>query len=89
MKMMPDLHRLSKRFQKGVASLEDVIRVYQVVLLVSFAKSRSFCNDTLAAPGNDPSTRRGANGERRVLCFDRRPVSGCFTSEFDVVPSRT
>ncbi|KAJ7717304.1 muts domain V-domain-containing protein [Mycena maculata] len=34
MKMMPDLHRLSKRFQKGVASLEDVIRVYQVVLLL-------------------------------------------------------
>ncbi|KAJ7484541.1 muts domain V-domain-containing protein [Mycena latifolia] len=34
MKMMPDMHRLSKRFQKGVASLEDVIRVYQVVLLL-------------------------------------------------------
>ncbi|KAJ7814705.1 hypothetical protein B0H14DRAFT_3747095 [Mycena olivaceomarginata] len=34
MKMMPDLHRLSKRFQKGVASLEDVIRMYQVVLLL-------------------------------------------------------
>ncbi|KAJ7512587.1 muts domain V-domain-containing protein [Mycena galericulata] len=34
MKVMPDLHRLSKRFQKGVASLEDVIRVYQVVLLL-------------------------------------------------------
>ncbi|KAF7341454.1 DNA mismatch repair protein [Mycena venus] len=32
MKMMPDLHRLSKRFQKGLASLEDVVRVYQVVL---------------------------------------------------------
>ncbi|KAJ7089358.1 muts domain V-domain-containing protein [Mycena belliarum] len=32
MKVMPDMHRLSKRFQKGVASLEDVIRVYQVVL---------------------------------------------------------
>ncbi|KAJ7652226.1 DNA mismatch repair protein [Mycena rosella] len=34
MKAMPDMHRLSKRFQKGVASLEDVIRVYQVVLLL-------------------------------------------------------
>jgi hypothetical protein len=31
---MPDMHRLSKRFQKGVASLEDVVRVYQVVLKV-------------------------------------------------------
>lgn len=34
MKMMPDLHRLSKRFQKSQASLEDVVRVYQVVLKV-------------------------------------------------------
>ncbi|KAG7443335.1 DNA mismatch repair protein [Guyanagaster necrorhizus] len=32
MKVMPDLHRLSKRFQKSLASLEDVVRVYQVVL---------------------------------------------------------
>lgn len=34
MKLMPDLHRLSKRFQKSQASLEDVVRVYQVVLKV-------------------------------------------------------
>ncbi|KAG9311644.1 DNA mismatch repair protein [Chiua virens] len=33
--LMPDLHRLSKRFKKGVASLEDVVRVYQVVLKMS------------------------------------------------------
>ncbi|KIM69472.1 hypothetical protein SCLCIDRAFT_1207895 [Scleroderma citrinum Foug A] len=32
LKLMPDLHRISKRFKKGVASLEDVVRVYQVVL---------------------------------------------------------
>ncbi|KAI6001586.1 DNA mismatch repair protein [Pisolithus orientalis] len=32
LKFMPDLHRISKRFKKGVASLEDVVRVYQVVL---------------------------------------------------------
>ncbi|KAG6841000.1 hypothetical protein C0991_002780 [Blastosporella zonata] len=32
MKVMPDLHRLSKRFQKSVATLEDVVRVYQVVI---------------------------------------------------------
>ncbi|KAF7972811.1 hypothetical protein HWV62_17002 [Athelia sp. TMB] len=32
LKYMPDLHRISKRFQKGAASLEDVVRVYQVVL---------------------------------------------------------
>ncbi|CAA7268499.1 unnamed protein product [Cyclocybe aegerita] len=32
LKAMPDLNRIYKRFQKGVASLEDVVRVYQVVL---------------------------------------------------------
>ncbi|KAF5390577.1 hypothetical protein D9757_002738 [Collybiopsis confluens] len=32
LKYMPDLHRLSKRFQRKQASLEDVVRVYQVVL---------------------------------------------------------
>ncbi|TFK39373.1 DNA mismatch repair protein MSH2 [Crucibulum laeve] len=32
MKVMPDMHRLSKRFQKSAASLEDVVRIYQVVL---------------------------------------------------------
>ncbi len=36
MKLMPDMSRISKRFQKSVASLEDVIRVYQAVLKVSF-----------------------------------------------------
>jgi DNA mismatch repair protein MSH2 len=34
MKVMPDMHRLSKRFQKSVATLEDVVRVYQVVIKV-------------------------------------------------------
>ncbi|EPQ31019.1 uncharacterized protein PFL1_01208 [Pseudozyma flocculosa PF-1] len=32
LKMIPDMHRISKRFQKGVATLEDVVRVYQAVL---------------------------------------------------------
>jgi hypothetical protein len=36
--MMPDMNRLSKRFSKSVASLEDVIRVYQVVLKVCHPK---------------------------------------------------
>ena len=32
--MMPDMHRICKRFQKSVASLEDVVRIYQAVLKV-------------------------------------------------------
>lgn len=35
MKLMPDMNRISKRFQKSVASLEDVVRVYQAVLKVT------------------------------------------------------
>lgn len=35
LKMLPDMHRICKRFQKAVASLEDVVRVYQAVLKVS------------------------------------------------------
>ncbi|KAJ3905637.1 muts domain V-domain-containing protein [Lentinula edodes] len=31
LKYMPDLHRVSKRFQRSQASLEDVVRVYQVL----------------------------------------------------------
>jgi DNA mismatch repair protein MSH2 len=35
------MHRISKRFQKSVASLEDVVRVYQVVLKVSRSEQSS------------------------------------------------
>jgi DNA mismatch repair protein MSH2 len=31
---MPDMHRITKRFKKAIASLEDVVRVYQAVLKV-------------------------------------------------------
>ena len=31
---MPDFNRISKRFQKGAANLEDVVRVYQAILLL-------------------------------------------------------
>ncbi|TDL24664.1 DNA mismatch repair protein MSH2 [Rickenella mellea] len=35
LRMMPDFHRISKRFQKQAASLEDVVRVYQAAQKLS------------------------------------------------------
>ncbi|KAI9254505.1 DNA mismatch repair protein msh-2 [Phascolomyces articulosus] len=32
LKTVPDLHRLAKRFQKGIATLQDVVRIYQVII---------------------------------------------------------
>ena len=34
LKALPDLSRINKRLQRSIASLEDVVRVYQVVLKV-------------------------------------------------------
>jgi hypothetical protein len=57
--MMPDMNRLSKRFSKSVASLEDVIRVYQVVLKVchpdlSLKRTLIKSNDPVAWPYRCP-----------------------------------
>ena len=38
---MPDLHRIGKRFQRKVAGLEDVVRVYQAVVKVSLSNLTS------------------------------------------------
>lgn len=35
LKPMPDFSRITKRFNRGIASLEDVVRVYQAVSKVS------------------------------------------------------
>jgi len=42
MKAMPDLLRICKKFMKGVATLEDVVRIYQVVLKVNIIDLSSF-----------------------------------------------
>lgn len=34
LRKIPDLYRLSKRFQRGLATLEDVVRAYQVVITI-------------------------------------------------------
>lgn len=50
LKVMPDLHRLAKRFQKGNASLQDVVRIYQVVIRLP-----SFFNAFDSFTGDDES----------------------------------
>ena len=35
MKAMPDLARICKKFRKSIGTLEDVVRIYQVVLKVN------------------------------------------------------
>jgi DNA mismatch repair protein MSH2 len=48
LKVMPDLHRISKRFQKTVSKLEDVVRVYQAINKVSFITRGRFFNSSIS-----------------------------------------
>lgn len=60
LKPMPDFNRLTKRFNRGIASLEDVVRVYQAV-----SKVRKASQD---GPATDRSSSAATNdsvvGER-------------------------
>ncbi|CAG8456480.1 9119_t:CDS:10 [Diversispora eburnea] len=51
LKSTPDLHRIAKRFQRGSATLQDVIRVYQVLTklpeLINLLESFNTMNDVL------------------------------------------
>jgi DNA mismatch repair protein MSH2 len=37
---MPDMHRISKKFHRGGASLQEVVRVYQAIEKVGYLNAR-------------------------------------------------
>jgi DNA mismatch repair protein MSH2 len=47
LKAMPDFHRIAKKFHRRVASLEDVVRVYQAISAVSLPSPRWIMHLTL------------------------------------------
>ncbi|KAI8374267.1 muts domain V-domain-containing protein [Radiomyces spectabilis] len=53
LRTVPDLHRLAKRFQRGIANLQDVVRIYQVVIrLPALLMCLEACNAPTDAMGN-------------------------------------
>ena len=60
MKPMPDFNRLTKRFNRGIASLEDVVRVYQAVSKVREASWDGLVTDR----SSSAATNDSAFGER-------------------------
>ncbi|KAF8508246.1 DNA mismatch repair protein [Hysterangium stoloniferum] len=52
LKNMPDMHRISKRLQKGAASLEEVVRIYQATLKLPdlIATLRNIESETTTSP---------------------------------------
>lgn len=75
------MHRISKRFLKGVATLEDVVRVYQAAQKVGALYGPLFFNDaTDISPANWDD--RGAGGGR-----DRS--SGTFETHRGNLPHQT
>ena len=51
---MPDFTRITKRFNRGNASLEDVVRVYQAVCKVKADQPYKLCPHTKADLSNPP-----------------------------------
>ena len=79
------MHRICKRFQKGVATLEDVVRVYQAVLKVGTLASPTIDShrDSARRPYHDAGERRGfgrvQGSRRRGLSVE---VEGLFGHSF-------
>ena len=67
LKFMPDMRRLGKRFHKSFASLEDVVRIYQVVEKVDLlCPFHCFSSHSFQLPGLI-KTIQGVQTEREAL----------------------
>lgn len=64
LKPMPDLSRISKRLQRRMASLEDVVRIYQAVLRVS----ARLCPSSAELPVTDLRLFRSNAASRADCC---------------------
>ncbi|CAO3586126.1 unnamed protein product [Absidia cylindrospora] len=59
LKNIPDLHRLAKRFQRGIANLQDVVRIYQMIIRLPAV--------TQILEANEPDTQEMAELMQQVF----------------------